>query len=176
MAGVEPAAFALAARRSSRLSYIPGVVLIRGRRGSNPRQPAWEAGALPLSYSPMRPTLRSAETSRRESNPVAVGTAVRCLPTWPREERWRTVAREGFEPPTRGSSTRRSTAELPSNQSTGRACPYCTCQDVIPEAGHAESFAGAESGRPKDLKSALGTHRPKRRNAEGRVGFEPTRT
>src|SRR5215469_14027792 len=25
-----------------------------GRRGSNPRQPAWEAGTLPLSYSRMR--------------------------------------------------------------------------------------------------------------------------
>src|SRR5215208_222214 len=27
----------------------------------------------------------SIETARRESNPVAVGSAVRCLPTWPRE-------------------------------------------------------------------------------------------
>ena len=27
------------------------------------------------------------ETSRRESNPVTVGSAIRCLPTWRREEK-----------------------------------------------------------------------------------------
>ena len=51
MAGLEPATFALAARRSDQLSYIP-IDIQKGRRGSNPRHPAWKAGALPLSYSP----------------------------------------------------------------------------------------------------------------------------
>ena len=92
-----------------RLSYIPGVMQ-RGRRGSNPRHPAWKAGALPLSYSPAAPSTwigarppagnRTRSLSDLQSDAFPLGDGRRkCA-----------VAREGFEPPTRGSSTRRSTS------------------------------------------------------------------
>src|SRR5215207_270380 len=116
MAGLEPATFALAARRSSPSELHSREMVQKGRRGSNPRHPAWKAGALPLSYSPAKPMDDRRETSRRESNPVTVGFAVRCLPTWRREEVvWQLLGRDS-NPRRADLQPAALPAELPSNR------------------------------------------------------------
>ena len=50
--GIEPENNGFADRSLNHLGTSPKAYIIwSGRRDSNPRQPAWEAGALPLNYS-----------------------------------------------------------------------------------------------------------------------------
>src|SRR5436189_2627333 len=49
------------------------LILWSGRRDSNPRRPAWEAGILPLNYS------RSFDASQMLANPVCRGNPQWCF-------------------------------------------------------------------------------------------------
>lgn len=117
MTGVEPVTFALAARRSS--AELHPQNLEEGETGIEPVAPCYSperppAGSRTRSVSDLQSDAfplgdgRRREYQRAESNRRPLPYQGSALPP---ELRWRGrgAAPEGVEPPTRGSSTRRST-------------------------------------------------------------------